>query len=70
MTNREFAELREKLAKASDRELAFILIQMGEGDPFALPQNRLLLPSTLRAKVIDHIEALFRNGLLTAKKNG
>jgi len=69
MTNRELEELKEKLSQASDRELAYICIQMGEKDPFNDIKNRNLLPSFLRKKVIDHIEAFFRNGLLTAKKN-
>jgi hypothetical protein len=70
MTNREFAELKEKLNKASDRELGAIYEHMSEKDPFKDPANRLLLPSAVRAKAIKHIEMLFRNGLLTAQKNG
>lgn len=70
MTNREFAELKERLEKASDREISLIYEHMNEKDPFTDPDNRLLLPSVIRAKAISHIEALFRNGLLTAKKNG
>jgi hypothetical protein len=70
MNNRELEELKVQLTKATDREIGFIYVQMGEKDPFLLPENRLVLPSVIREKAYKHIEALFRNGLLTARKNG
>lgn len=69
MTNREFLELKERLQKATERELAQVFQAMGEKDPFKDPANRLLLPSKKREKAINQIEKWFRSGLLTAKKN-
>jgi hypothetical protein len=67
MTNREFLELKEKLKQATNKELGEIYVRMGEKDPF---KNSLVLPSVLREAAYKRIEAWFRNGMLTAKKNG
>lgn len=67
MTNREFLELKEKLKLATNKELGEIYVRMGEKDPFI---GSLLLPSKIREAAYQRIEAWFRNGMLTAKKNG
>lgn len=70
MNNRELDELKEKLKLASEREIAFIFAQMGHKDPFVEGKKALKIPSTIRQECIQKIEAWFRNGLLTAQKNG
>ena len=70
MNNRELMELIEKLKKASPREIGFIFDKMGERSPFEDPKNRLLLPSRVKEDAIRQIEKWFRDGKLTAKKNG
>lgn len=69
MNNRELDELKEKLSKASDRELSFIFAQMGEKDPFVKGRQELKIPSTIRKECIEKIERWFRNGLLSARKD-
>lgn len=69
MTNNEFAQLKERLKNATDRELSQVYSAMGAKDPFTDPGNRLLLRSKIREGCITQIEKWFRNGVLTAKKN-
>lgn len=69
MNNRQLDELKERLKLATDRELGALYEAMREKDPFKLPKNRLVLPSVIREEAYKHIEAWFRNGLLTAVKN-
>jgi hypothetical protein len=70
MTNREFLELKEKLKKATNRELGEIFVRMRWKDPFKEAKNHLILPSVIREKAIEQIEKWFRAGHLTAKKDG
>lgn len=67
MTNKELAELKEKLKKASPREIAHIFQSMGHKDPF---KNTLLLPSKVKEEAIKQIELWLRAGLLKAQKDG
>lgn len=67
MNNRQFLELKSKLKLATNKELGEIYVRMGEKDPF---KGSLVLPSKIREDAYHRIEAWFRNGMLSAVKNG